>query len=681
MLEHNSEFNPSEKFFNESTSSKTIKNIKGCLKNTLVRDYNITDKTKLNDIINGILKIHGLHADNFDVVLNSEKLINNNISDLSVDANANKSEVSIPAIRSELGNPTQKLVGYDMLYKTLVELYGKSEADRLSGLLYSYDLGISDSTKILSPYCYSFDFTKLVLFGRPWGSVESTPPKRISSYLSALAETVHQLSNHIAGAVAIGSFVLDLAHLLIYKEKVSLFKLKNSKKFRKYFENEIQQFAHSINHLSRNAVETPFSNVSLFDPIKIAEFLKDDAYGWYFNNEVERKYLPNKKISKKYIVEYIMEIQNIYCDFIDKGDPVKNGRPYPFPVNTQNMSKSFNKETSKFEYSDPKFVDHFFKNRDFFKYNLYISEGQKSSMCCRLILNDELMELGGQSNSLGGGASISLGSHRVVTPDFFRFALKHNSVEGYKSEVRSKLDDTAKILVGHKKLLAYLSEKGMQPFISNGYIQMGRLFSTFGHIGLVETQNYIANNYKGYKGEDIIKESLELLNEKARELSKKYDIIINIEQIPGESFGERFPRANKLIFGEKKVGTDYYSNQYIPTWEKTTINKRIKVDGKYNALSTGGGIAFLNFGEKLTSIQARNIADTSLQAGCEHFNYNGDYNECLDCGHHFFGDAKKCPSCNSNNFSTMSRTVGFYVPVNNFTKTKRENEYNKRVKY
>ena len=56
------------------------------------------------------------------------------------------------------------------------------------------------------------------------------------------------------------------------------------KSFRKYIENEIQQFIHSVNHLSRNGVESPFTNVSIFDPIKLKGLIGPDNYGWYFEN-------------------------------------------------------------------------------------------------------------------------------------------------------------------------------------------------------------------------------------------------------------------------------------------------------------------------------------------------------------------------------------------------------------
>jgi ribonucleoside-triphosphate reductase len=48
-------------------------------------------------------------------------------------------------------------------------------------------------------------------------------------------------------------------------------------KCRKHFENEFQQFVHSVNHLSRNSNESPFTNVSVFDKVKLKFFVSEEV--------------------------------------------------------------------------------------------------------------------------------------------------------------------------------------------------------------------------------------------------------------------------------------------------------------------------------------------------------------------------------------------------------------------
>ena len=47
--------------------------------------------------------------------------------------------------------------------------------------------------------------------------------------------------------------------------------------------------------------------------------------------------------------EYVFELQKIFIDFFDKGDPMNGGINYRFPVVTVNFSKHRNEETGKDE--------------------------------------------------------------------------------------------------------------------------------------------------------------------------------------------------------------------------------------------------------------------------------------------------------------------------------------------
>ena len=84
--------------------------------------------------------------------------------------------------------------------------------------------------------------------GRKFGQLPSAPAKRVQSYINALNETVHQMTSHLAGAIAIGTFFLDIAHILMYKERIPFKKLKEVNSFRKEIENSMQNFVHSVNH-------------------------------------------------------------------------------------------------------------------------------------------------------------------------------------------------------------------------------------------------------------------------------------------------------------------------------------------------------------------------------------------------------------------------------------------------
>ena len=666
-----------------SSTTRTIKNIKKNIIATLKSNYPFING-RVKEVADIILKKHGLHEDNFDFVNLFESGLHENINDISIDDNANKNEKVFRGYLNELEKSVDKLIGYDVLYRTMKDLYGEKEAKKLTGEMYTYALGLSDSSNVILPYCWALDASKLVTIGREFGVLKSKPAKRVSSYISMLCETIHQMSNHLAGAIAIGSFFLDLAHLMIYKERRTLNELRTDKRIRKTIENEIQQFIHSINHLSRNGAESPFTNVSIFDRPKLEGLISDDNYGWYFpnhkaistDNDLQDK-MSNEDF-KKYVIDYITEIQNLFMDFFEKGDPLQNGMPYRFPVATINFSKVKNESTGKFEIQDKEFLKAVCK-RDISRFNIFSSAGTKICSCCRLINDIEMLDFASQSNSLGGGGSISLGSHRVITINFQRIALECQSFEDYLNILSFRVEEAAKILKAHKLMLLKFTKEGYEPFIANGFINPKRLFSTFGLLGIYEANKTLRQRFDIPADRDITGEILEYFNTKVNDVSKQYGIIGNIEQIPGESFAVRLAEADKAIYG---FGDDYYklyANQFCPLYEDFTLAEKIKTDGKYNMKLTGGGIVHIQIATQTTPQQNEQLIKFACAEGCEHFALNRVYSRCKKCGKVYNTKVDKCDcGAEGDDLERLTRVIGFFTPVSSWGKVRREWEFPRR---
>ena len=667
-----------------SSTTRTIKNIRKNLLATLKANYSITDKNKLKEIADKILSIHGLREENFDFVKQFEDGLMKRISEVSTDENANKNEKVMRGYLNEIEKSVDKLIGYDVLYRILKEMYGEKEAKKLTGEMYSYALGLSDSSAITIPYCYALDASKLVTIGRDFGVLKSKPAKRVSSYISALCETIHQMSNHLAGAVAIGTFFFDLAHIMIYKERRTLNEIKTDKRIRKTIENEIQQFIHSVNHLSRNGVESPFTNVSIFDRIKLKKFLEEDQMGWYFpnhkavstDNDLEDKM--SKEAFEDYVMNYILELQNLYLDFFEKGDPSQNGMPYRFPVSTICFSKRKN-DKGEWEIEDKEFEKSICK-RDVSRFNLFNSEGDKIASCCRLLSDSEMINIAAQSNSFGAGGSISIGSHRVITVNFQRIALECKSFEDYKNILTYRTRECAKILKAHKMLIMKFAKEGYEPFISNGFINPRRLFSTFGILGIYEANKTLKQRFPELKDQDVIKELLVQFNKEMQEFSKEYGITGNIEQIPGESYAVRFAEADKAIFDLDDNYYKLYANQFCPLYENFSIFDKVETDGKYNQLLTGGGIVHIQAASDTTPQQNEKLLDYACKSGCEHYAINKVFSKCSKCGAVKNHKVEKCEECGAEppNIEYYTRIVGFFTPVNSWNTVRREWEFPRR---
>ena len=549
----------------EASTTRTLKNITETLTKALKSKYGITDKEELKTKVNEILKTHGIAPENFDPLAFISKQVFGNlqsVNDVSIDDNANKTDSNMTGVCVESFLPYQKLAGYDYLYQTIKDLYGKEEAKKCTADMFDFSLFLNDSTKILIPYCYCIDASKIITEGRNFGQVHSSPAHRISTYISVLGDTIREISFNIAGAVAIGTFFMDIAHLAIYRERIALDDLRNDKKIRKAMSNHFQQFIHTVNHYSRNAVESPFTNVSLFDKNKLEGLIAEDNYGWYFPKKaavVEDNGIEDTKEAwKEFILDYIEELQEIYIDIFDEGDPLRGGLQFPFPVTTCNFGTMKDENgNNKLTYEDNKLLDYITKKADISRYNIYASEGSKVASCCRLLSDSDFLAYAGGVNSFGG-SQVSLGSHRVVTINFARCAYEAESYDDFKKIVSERVAKMGKILKAHKVLILKLEELGKQPWISNGWIDMTHMFSTFGCVGYVEADKILRFKFN-HVDFDYMKDFLVFFNDECQKVATQENIIFNIEAIPAEGASPKLAKVDKLLFADEN-GDYVYDN-------------------------------------------------------------------------------------------------------------------------
>ena len=110
--------------------------------------------------------------------------------------------------------------------------------------------------------------------------------------------------------------------------------------------------------------------------------------GWYFDKDDVEDGTPTEALNDcgdkdwiDYVIDVIIELQEIFCDIMDRGDVLHDNRPIEFPVCTVNFSRQKDAE-GKYYFEDPEFVDNFCKRHDTPRYNIYVSEGNKCSSCC-----------------------------------------------------------------------------------------------------------------------------------------------------------------------------------------------------------------------------------------------------------------------------------------------------------
>lgn len=688
--------------FAQATTAHTLKEITDTLAKSLKSKYGIKDKEELKAKVNAILKVHGLAPENFDPLSMISKLTFGRlqtVNDVSVDANANKDveSTNMTGVCIEASLAYNKLAGYDYLYQTLKELYGKETAKQCSASMYDMSLMLHDSTRILMPYCYCIDASKLVIEGRKFGQVHSSPAKRMSTYVSVLGDTIREISFNIAGACAIGTFFLDLANLGIYRERITLDDLRTDKKTRKYVINCIQQFIHTVNHFSRSATESPFTNISLFDRDKLTTLINDDNYGWYFPKKaavIEDNSLEDTKDAfKNFVLDYIEELQEMYIDIFDAGDPLRpiegtnRGLQFPFPVTTVNLSIEEEADGSRHLSSENNRLLEYITKKDVTRYNQYCDLGTRVASCCRLISDAEMLSLGEGVNSFGG-SQVSLGSHRVVTVDLFRAACEATSYDDFKNILSLRIEEAAKILKAHRILIMKLEELGTQPWITNGMIQMSHLFSTFGVGGYVEAAELLHAKFN-HQDFDYMKDFMHFFSEKCKEIAQKENIVHNVEAVPFESGAYKVAGIDKLLFGNEKgeyeiegnenyIMPDILANQWCSLWENYTIREKMKRDGEIQRTCSGGSLVHVNVDSDITSTQAKKLIKDAISNGMAHFALNSCTGKCLDCGFIGKGHWEHCPKCASKHVSFWTRIIGYMSWTSNWAPKRREKDFPRR---
>ena len=283
------------------------------------------------------------------------------------------------------------------------------------------------------------------------------------------------------------------------------------------------------------------------------------------------------------------------------------------------------------------------------------------------------MAYAGGVNSFGG-SQISLGSHRVVTVNFARAAYEADSYDDFKKIISERTEMAGKILKAHKVLILKLEELGKQPWISNGWIDMSHMFSTFGCVGYVEADEILKERFDHIEF-DYMKDFLIYFNKECKRVADQENIVFNIEAIPSEGSAPKLAKADNLICGGKyKI----YANQFCSLWADYTIAEKMKRDGEISSLMTGGQISHFNIDSKLTATQAKNIIMKAISLNCEHFALNCCYSYCPKCNTTVKGKIDNCPNCNNNHLETYLRVIGYFSKVSSWNKTRREHDFPNR---
>lgn len=587
------------------------------------------------------------------------------VSDSSIDGNSNVRRKDIVTLLAEMPKPHRKLLAFNKIHYELQKEFGFATANEWLqrewvGQLYLHD----GDTSTFKHYCFAYDLKELAEKGLFFlrENFNPNPPKHLTTFIDFVKEFISFASNRSSGAVGLPNLIPYMYYFWKKDCDNDYLGVASSKNEQKYAEQNIQRFIYALNQpCVRDGQQSAFTNTSVFDrPYFEALFGGSEFPDGTFMIDYE---------------EEIIEFQKLYMNVMAK---IREENMFTFPVSTISLLRQNGK------FVDEEFAEWGIKhNMKWSDSNLFIDDSVSSlSNCCRL--KSDIRDLG-YFNSVGGTA-LKVGSIKVSTINLARIALDTNSKEEYLDELEKRTLINVKVLHIVRNIIKRNVEKGLLPNFSYKMVDFEHLYNTIGFIGIYETMkkfgctktDELGNVYYTDDAAVFGKQIFETMRKVADKFIKEYncDYMINTEQIPGESAAAKLMAKDKFFYPDADIyDLPLYGNQFIPLGINTTLNERIRIQAMFDSFCNGGSILHANIDTPFDNYEkAKKMTEYVADAGVTYFAWNTKIQACED-NHAFYGTT--CPVCGKPIATEYTRVVGFYTPVNTWSKPRRK-EYNMR---
>lgn len=604
--------------------------------------------------------INGVHSSQLDYSQFLQKFVTNDtLADTSIDPNANANHRDIRSFMTEKGKSEDKLFALSKIFYEIKKKYGLRTAKAWLEQEFSKGFYLNDSaTSSYFPYCWANDLSRLAKEGLFFlGNYNNKPAKHLTTFLDDVIEFVSFLSNRQSGAVGLP----DLIIWAWWFWKVDCETGFYTKDPDYYLRQCFQKLIFRLNQPFLRIDQCAFTNISIFDRQYI-----EALFGG--------KEFPDGTFAIDH-VEDLIECEKVFMEVVAD---VRKENMFTFPVITTSLL-----------YKDEKFQDEDFArwacyhNMKWYDSNFFISDNVTTlSNCCRLL--SDTTKLSGFVNSIGGSA-LSIGSCRVSTINLMRIAYETDfDKKKYLKLLRERVLLDCKALDCMRHILKRNIEKGLLPNYQDGAVELDKQYCTIGILGMYEVMDsfgFIDTDelgYKSYSNEAIqfATEIFEVIDDVKDNF--ECDFTFNVEAIPAENAAGVMANADRLLFDE---ANKYFilSNQWIPLMEKCTIEEKCRISGILDPKCGGGAIAHIDVENRFpTKESAWDMLNYLAEHGVIYSAFTTKINVCKN-NHSFIGTIK-CPICGEEKSETFARVVGFYTPVSNYQKIRKQ-EFDKRRWY
>ena len=602
-------------------------------------------------------KLNGLANEQLDYTDFIDNFIDTKtVADASVDANANVTQKSVVTLLNEMGKPHQKLLSYNKIFYELKKKYGIDVAKKWLNSEWIGELYLHDAHHAsFLHYCWASSLQDLAEKGLYFiENFNYEPPKHLSTFVDFVKEFISFCANSSSGAVGLP----DLIVYMYYFWDRDVQKDYYTESPEKYAKQQIQRFIYSVNQpFLRGNIQSAFTNSSIFDH----PYLEALFGGMQFP---DGKYMIDE-------IENIMEFQKLFLITMHE---IREKNMMTYPVNTISLLKDKNGN-----FVDKEFAEWACKeNMKWCDSNFFIDDSVTSlSSCCRLSNNVKDLYM----NSIGGTA-LKVGSEKVNTINLARIAYEcENSKEKYFQILKDRTLLCLEVLDTVRQIVERNIEKEKKKNFDTGIVDMDKLYSTIGVLGIYETLDkfgYVINDKFGYatyteEGLCFAEEILHVIHKVKDEFKQNHNYMINIEAVPAESAAAKLMKKDKHFYPNEKYELPLYANQWIPLGVRTSIDNKIKISARIDEACTGGSISHINLDSPFQSFEvAWDLLVELAKQGVKYFAFCTRISAC-EHNHGFYGEI--CPICGKPKVTTYQRVVGYLTPVRSYSKERKEEFY------
>lgn len=248
-----------------------------------------------------------------------------------------------------------------------------------------------------------------------------------------------------------------------------------------------------------------------------------------------------------------------------------------------------------------------------------------------------------------------------------RTELCHIGLKARIDRLEKVTSDVAPILWQDGALARLEKGEKLTNLLHNGYAT-----ASLGYAGLYECVKYMTgkSHSDGAEGEAFGLEVMQKLNDKCNQWKDEEDIDYSLYGSPIESTTYKFSKCLKQRFGIIEGITDrgYITNSYhLPVFEEIDAFSKLSIESKFQELSPGGAISYIECSNLTKNIDAVMSVLTFIYNNIMYAELNTKSDYCQECG--YDGEMQidenmtwYCPNCgnrDTHKLNVARRTCGY----------------------